>query len=90
MGEALWIRRGTLARMACEIILNRGADSPPLPIARHLDLRVLEHCNFHLFYKYFCMRSSQGQHTPAELSPNRRGALNMHETRATATFAICH
>ena len=90
MGEALWIRRGTLARMACETILNRRCIAPPYPpLARHLDLRILKHSLFLRFYSYFCenVHGARPQHTTSVPSPNRRGALNMHETQATATLA---
>ena len=80
-----------VARQACEITLNRRCIAPPTPLlARHLDLRILKHSLFLRFYTHFRQKTHRarppaynGQH-----SPNRRGALNMHETQATATFAI--
>ena len=90
MGEALWIRRGTLARMACEtkncvIFKPRASFSTGGRI-----------CGFSetLFFSCFIvifalnMRETRGQHKKAVAPPAAADPLNMHETRATATFAL--
>ena len=50
--------RHCVARMACEITLNRRCIAPPPtpPLARHLDLRILQHSLFLEFSSYPCAK----------------------------------
>ena len=65
-----------------------GAANPPPD--RHLDLRTLKHCVFLVF----CDDSAQNMHgaaaqlTAPVIAPPAAETLNMHETRATAAFAL--
>ena len=59
--------------------------------ARHLDLLILKLCVFLVFYSYLCAkhayfsRAGLRRHYTA---PAAAVTLNMHETRATAIFAL--
>ena len=90
MGEALWIRRGTLARMACEtincVILNpRASVSTGARICGCSDTRFF---SCFIAISALNMRETRAQHKSSDFASTAAEHLNMHETRATATFAI--
>ena len=62
MGEALWIRRGTLARMACGTQM-RYLNSARERLYRGSDLRTLRHFVFLVFYNYLCAECAQASKT---------------------------
>ena len=56
MGEALWIRRGTLARMACETPYCVYLQTARERLYRGSDRRMLGHSVFLVFYSYLCAK----------------------------------
>ena len=56
MGEALWIRRGTLARMACGTLNCVYLQTARERLYRGSDLRMLGHSVFLVFYSYLCAK----------------------------------
>ena len=90
MGEALWIRRGTLARMACEttncVILTPRASVP-------IGARICG-CSNTLFFSCFIaayalnVRETRAQHKSSVAASTAAETFNTYETRATATLMI--
>ena len=90
MGEALWIRRGTLARMACEtincVILTPRASVPAGAL--------ICGCSNTLFFSCFRatyalnVRETRPQHKSSDFASTAAETLQTHETRATATLTI--
>ena len=68
-----------------------GGGAPPLhPLAWHLDLRILKHFVFPVFGTDYAQNAhgTAAKIMKALVCATRRGALNVHETRATATLAL--
>ena len=92
MGEALWIRRGTLARMACgtpycvNIFKPRASVSTGARICGCSDTRFF---SCFIAISALNMRETRAQHKSPDFASTAAEHLNMHETRATATFALC-
>ena len=56
MGEALWIRRGTLARIGVLDPQLRNLQTARERLYRGSDLRMLGHSGFLMFYSYLCAK----------------------------------
>ena len=91
LARGVKIRRGTLARMACETMLNRRCIAPPYPPWPGTSICAFSNTRFSSCFiaiPALNMRISRARAYGARTCIDRRGALNMHETRATATFAL--
>ena len=90
MGEALWIRRGTLARMACET-LNCVIFKPRASVST--GARICG-CSDTRFFSCFIaisalnMRETRAQHKSSDFASTAADTLKMHKTRASATFTL--
>ena len=90
MGEALWIRRGTLARMACGII-NCVILTPRASVPTGARICGLSNPVFFSCFKAISalnVRKTRPQHKSSDFASTAAETVKMHETRATATLPI--